>query len=143
MNPSTVILAGLLGSILVAAIVYAVIASAGSRRRQAENLSAIDFARGSFASQLNRGVEIGELLVQLAEALHDTFKLDSAELWLVEEGELRLVAAEPRADRDPIVLTEAELSIAANARVSSAAWAKVWMPALLGGRSESNLRLAP
>jgi signal transduction histidine kinase len=143
MNPSTVILAGLLGSILVAAIVFAVIASAVRRRRQAENLSAIDFARGSFASQLNRGVEMNELLLQLVEALHDTFKLDAAELWLCEDGRLRLVAAEPRADRDPIALTEAELSIAANARVSSAAWAKVWMPALVGGRNESNLRLAP
>ena len=71
MNLSTVILAGLLGSILVTAIVYAVIARAGRRRRQAENLSAIDFARGSFASQLNRGVEMGELLLQLVEALRD------------------------------------------------------------------------
>jgi signal transduction histidine kinase len=56
---------------------------------------------------------------------------------------LRVAAAEPRADRKPIAITPAEETIAANARVSSAAWAKVWLPALLEGREQAALRVAP
>src|SRR5207302_4202122 len=99
--------------------------------------------RTSFASQLARGVPMEELLLQMVEALRDGFKLDAAELWLCEGGSLRLAAAEPRAERQPIPITPAEEAIAANAHVSSASWARVWMPALLEGRDHATLRLAP
>ncbi len=86
---------------------------------------------------------MNELLLQLVEALRDTFHLDSAELWLCEHDELTLVACEPNSERKPIAVTPAEQSIAANARVSSAAWAKVWLPELLDGRPNRNMRVAP
>ena len=86
---------------------------------------------------------MGELLLQMVEALRDGFKLDAAELWLCEGGNLRLAAAEPRKERKPIPVTPAEETIAANARASSASWARVWMPALLEGRDHATLRLAP
>ena len=143
MNPSTVLLGGLLESILLAAAAYGLIATRAGRRRQGKSLSAIDFARGSFASQLSHGVQMDELLLQLVESLRDTFKLDTAELWLCENGQLKLAVADPGTERNPIVITMAEQSIAANARVSSAAWAKVWLPELLNGRPNPNLRVAP
>jgi hypothetical protein len=86
---------------------------------------------------------LDQLLLEMVEALRDGFKLDAAELWLCEGGWLSLAAAAPPAQRDPITVSPAEESIAANARVSSAAWARVWLPGLLEGRPESTLRVAP
>jgi signal transduction histidine kinase len=137
----------LLGALVAAILVIALATSAASaltrRRRETASLSAIDFVRSSFASQLARGVPINELLLQMVEALRDGFKLDSAELWLCEGGSLRLAAGEPRRERMPIPITPAEETIAANARVSSAAWAKVWLPALLEDRDQPPMRVAP
>jgi signal transduction histidine kinase len=137
----------LLGALVAAIVVIALATSAASalarRRQETASLSAIDFVRSSFASQLNRGVPMNELLLQMVEALRDGFKLDTAELWLCEGGSLRLAAAEPGRDRRPIPITPAEETIAANARVSSAAWAKVWLPAVLEERDQAAMRVAP
>jgi len=84
-----------------------------------------------------------ELLLQMVEALRDGFKLDAAEVWLCEAGALRLAAAEPTTARSPIPITPAEETIATNARVSSAAWARVWLPALLDRRNGTTLRVGP
>lgn len=142
MDPA-LLLIGLLAVVILAAVLYGIVASGARRRSQGASLSAIDFARGSFARQLNSGVPLPELLTQLVEALTDTFKLDGAELWLCKNGALRLAASEPPQQRAAVLITTAEESIAANARVSSAAWAKVWLPALLDGRPERYLRIAP
>jgi len=86
---------------------------------------------------------MAELLLQMVEALRDGFKLDAAELWLCENGNLRLAASEPSAQTKAIAITPAEETIAANAHVSSASWAKVWLPKLLEGRDQAILRVAP
>lgn len=137
-----VLLGALVAAILVVALATAAATAMARRRREAASLSAIDFVRSSFASQLSRGVPMDELLLQMVEALRDGFRLDAAELWLCEGGGLRLAAAEPREERKPIPITPAEETIAANAHVSSAAWAKVWLPALLEGRDQATLRVA-
>ena len=137
----------LLGALVAAILVIALATSAASavarRRKETASLSAIDFVRSSFASQLSRGVPMNELLLQMVEALRDGFRLDSAELWLCEGGSLQLAAAEPRTQMKSIPISPAEETIAANAHVSSAAWAKVWLPALLDGRDSATLRVAP
>ena len=138
-----VLLAALVAAILAVALATGAATAISRRRREKASLSAIDFVRSSFASQLSRGVPMDELLLQMVEALRDGFKLDAAELWLCEGGSLRLAAAEPRQERKSISITPAEETIAANARVSSAAWAKVWLPALLEGREQATLRVAP
>jgi signal transduction histidine kinase len=143
MDAATVILVGLLAVILLAGVLYSLSAASARWRHEGASLSAIDFARGSFASQLSRGVPMDDLLLQLVEALRDTFKLDSAELWLCTDGRLTLAGSEPQKERKPISITTSEQSIAANARVSSAAWARVWLPALLDGPAVQNLRVAP
>jgi signal transduction histidine kinase len=84
-----------------------------------------------------------ELMIQMVEALRDGFMLDAAELWLCEGGSLRLAAVEPRCERKTISITPAEETIAANAHVSSASWARVWLPALLEEREQTTLRVAP
>ncbi len=113
------------------------------RRKAAASLSAIDFVRSSFASRLARGDPMDELLIGVVEALDNAFKLDAAELWLHEGGELRRTASNPRRDDAVLNVTPAEESIIANAGVSGLAWAKVWVPALLEGRAETPLRIAP
>jgi len=138
-----VLLAALVAAILAVALATGAATAISRRRREKASLSAIDFVRSSFASQLSRGVPMDELLLQMVEALRDGFKLDAAELWLCEGGSLRLAAAEPRQERKSISITPAEETIAANAHVSSASWAKVWLPALLEGRDQAILRVAP
>lgn len=143
MDYAALILFGLLAVVFVSALLYSVVAAGVRRRNQGASLSAIDFARASFARQLNTGVPLAENLLLLVEALRDTFKLDAAELWLCENGSLSLAASEPRHQRTPVPITRAEESIAANATVSSSAWAKVWLPALLDGRADRQFRVAP
>jgi len=139
----TFLLAALVAAILVVALATSAASALTRRRSETKSLSAIDFVRSSFASQLARGVPLDELLLQMVEALRDGFKLDAAELWLLEDGTLRLGAAEPRTQRNPIAITPAEEAIVANAHVSSASWARVWLPALLDGREQATLRVAP
>jgi hypothetical protein len=143
LDPGAFVLIGLLIALVASAVAYSIVVSAARRRNQGASLSAIDFARASFARQLNTGAPLAELLLQLVEALSDTFKLDASELWLCENGSLNLAASEPRQQRAPLPITSAEESIAVNARVSSAAWAKVWFPAVLDGRADRQVRVAP
>jgi signal transduction histidine kinase len=138
-----ILLGVLVAMILVIALATSAAAAVTRRRKEAASLSAIDFVRSSFASQLSRGVPMDELLLQMVEALRDGFRLDAAELWLCDGGSLRLAAAEPSAPMKAIPISPAEETIAANAHVSSAAWAKVWLPALLEGREQATLRVAP
>jgi len=143
LNRPTTLLVALVAAILMIALAASAASAVTRRRKEAASLSAIDFVRSSFASQLSRGVPMDELLLQMVEALRDGFQLDAAELWLCEDGRLRLSAAEPRAQKSSIPITLAEEAIAANAQVSSAAWARVWLPALLEGRDLASLRVAP
>jgi len=57
-------------------------------------------------------VPMADLLLQMVEAMRDSFKLDAAELWLNEGGLLRLTASEPKRELAPIPITPAEESIA-------------------------------
>jgi signal transduction histidine kinase len=139
----TILLGALVAAILVIALATSAASAVTRRRKETASLSAIDFVRSSFASQLSRGVPMDELLLQMVEALRDGFRLDAAELWLCEGGSLRLAAAEPGATTRAIPISPAEETIASNARVSSAAWARVWLPPLLEGRDGATLRVAP
>jgi signal transduction histidine kinase len=143
LDSPTLWLAALVAAMLVVAIATSAASALARRRRETKSLSAIDFVRSSFASQLARGVPMDELLLQMVEALRDGFKLDTAELWLLEAGTLRLAATEPTTEKNRIAITPAEETIVANAHVSSASWARVWLPALLDGREQATLRVAP
>jgi len=143
LDPSAALLVALLAAIVAAAVVYGVLAASSRRQTEGASLSAIDFARTSFARQLNTGAPMSELLLEMVEALRDTFHLDAAELWLCADDKLTLEATDPKGERSPIAITPPDQSIAANARVSSAAWAQVWLPSLLDGRPSRALRVAP
>ncbi len=140
---STILLGAMLAAIVVVTVVAAIISSERRRRRESASLTAIDFVRTSFASRLARGEPMDELLLQVVEALRDSFHLDGAEVWLDTGGAIRRTVSDPPGEARQVTLTSAEESIAANARVSGRAWVKVWLPALLDGRTERGLRIAP
>ena len=86
----------MLGAMVVITVIAGLISNERRRRRVAANLTAIDFVRSTFASRLARGDPMDELLLQVVEALRDSFKLDAAELWLHDAGVMRRVASNPR-----------------------------------------------
>jgi signal transduction histidine kinase len=143
LDPATLMLAGILITIAVIAAGAALFATYGQRRREAASLTAIDFVRSSFVSRLSHGESINELLQQVVNALRESLKLDRAEVWLSEAGELRLTVSDPVRDgaRIPLLLNIG--AIAANARVSGRPWARVWLPELLPEKVDTALRIAP
>jgi signal transduction histidine kinase len=138
------VLAAILGAMVLITFGAGLVSSRRRRRQAASNLAAIDFVRNSFASRLARGDPIDELLAQVVESLCDTFKLDAAELWLHDAGVLTIAACSPARSKAELKVTAAEESIIANARVSGAPWAKVWLQGLLEGRADAAaVRIAP
>jgi signal transduction histidine kinase len=108
----------------------------GTREAPGEALS-------TFGSRMTRAVAMDELLLQLAESLHKTMRLDSAEIYTGAGDVLQRAVSVPDAGAQSIVLTDRERPIVARAGVSGSAWASVWLPALLDGREHAQLRVAP
>jgi signal transduction histidine kinase len=108
----------------------------GTREAPGEALS-------TFGSRMTRAVAMDELLLQLAESLRKTMRLDSAEIYTGAGDVLQRAVSVPDAGAHSIVLTDRERPIVARAGVSGSAWASVWLPALLDGREHAQLRVAP
>ncbi len=84
-----------------------------------------------------------ELLLQLAETLHKTMALTSAEVYTGAGDVLEATVSVPDAGARPIVLTARERTVVSAAGLSGSAWASVWLPVLLDGRRDAELRVAP
>lgn len=97
----------------------------------------------TFGTRLSRAIPMDELLLQLAESLRRTLSLDSAEIWTGSNGVYDRSVTDP--EREPIRLHigEKELPVVARAGVVGPAWLKIWLPALVAGREESMMRVAP
>jgi signal transduction histidine kinase len=143
MDVLTLTLVGVLIGIGALAVLGGIIAAQRSRRRAAQSLSAIDFVRNTFPSRLRRREPLDELLKQLVEALHDTFGLDRAEVWMAGDNMLRLILSDPAREAAPIPLSVAEQSVVANAKISGSAWARTWLPALISADSVTSARIVP
>jgi len=102
-----------------------------------------DEALRTFGNRLSRAIPLDELLLQLAESLHTTMALEAAEVWTGSQGLLERVVSVP--ERGPARLTvgQAAAPVVARAGVSGPAWLAVWLPALLAGRENAILRVAP
>jgi signal transduction histidine kinase len=97
----------------------------------------------TFGSRMTRAVSMDELLLQLAESLRKTMRLDRAEIYTGAGDVMERTVSVPDAGRTSIVLTDRERQVVARAGVSGSAWASVWLPALLDGREQAQLRVAP
>ncbi len=95
----------------------------------------------TFAGRMSRAVPLDELLLQLAESLHKSLGLVSAEVWTGTDGVLDRVASVPSRVAERIKLTPDELAVVARSHVSGNAWVQVWIPELLAGRSGSLVRV--
>lgn len=97
----------------------------------------------TFGSRLSRAVPMDELLLQMAESLRKTMRLDAVEVWTGSGGRLERAVSDPDRGSARITLNPAEEPVVARAGVSGPAWMKVWLPQFLAGRTSPNIRLAP
>jgi signal transduction histidine kinase len=141
--PATIALAGILIAMVAIVGASAIANWVANRRRQAASLTAIDFVRVSFVSHLIHGEPMDEVLHQVVEELRGSIKLESAEIWLAGSAELELAAADPEVQSAAVALPRSVASILSNAPVSGRPWLVMWLPALLDGRGDVALRLAP
>jgi signal transduction histidine kinase len=98
---------------------------------------------GVFGERLSRAIPMEELLLQLAESLRESLRLSSVEVWSGTRELLRRTVAIPHREPVELALTPDESSVVARAGVSGPAWAAVWLPSVIGGREDAQLRVAP
>ncbi|MBA3652772.1 MAG: sensor histidine kinase [Actinobacteria bacterium] len=96
----------------------------------------------SFGTHLSRAIPLDELLIQLADSLRGTLQLRSAEVWRNGGGVLERAASRPDRPVARVELAAAEESALSRAGISGAAWARVWLAAVLDGRDDGPLRVA-
>jgi signal transduction histidine kinase len=97
----------------------------------------------TFGSRMTRAISMDELLLQLAESLRKTMALTSAEVYTGAGEVLERAAAVPDTGPRSVVVTARERAVVARAGVSGNAWTAVWLPAVLAGRLQVHLRVAP
>jgi signal transduction histidine kinase len=97
----------------------------------------------TFGSRLSRAIPMDELLLQVAESLRKTLGLASAEVWTGSGGHLDRTVSVPDTKVERLVLSPDEQTVVARAGVTGTAWVEIWLPALLAGREDSVVRVAP
>jgi signal transduction histidine kinase len=97
----------------------------------------------TFGSRLTRALPLDELLLQLAESLKKTMLLSVAEVWTRGTGSLERAVSVPECGPGHLEVGTEEESVIARAGVSGAAWARIWLPAVLSGEDDEVLRVAP
>ncbi|MGN6791964.1 MAG: GAF domain-containing sensor histidine kinase [Streptosporangiaceae bacterium] len=97
----------------------------------------------TFGSRMTRAISMDELLLQLAESLRKTMNLTSAEVFTGMGDVLERTAAVPAAGPASQVITARERPVVTRAGISGNAWVSVWLPALLEGRGDCQLRVMP
>ena len=101
-----------------------------------------DDAIKTFAGRMSRAVPMDELLLQLAESLKKSLTLTASEVWTGAAGSLERTVSVPDRGSAHLSLEGEELGVAARAHVQGNAWLQIWMPGLLAGRGDKQVRAA-
>ena len=102
-----------------------------------------DEAIKTFGTRLSRAIPMDELLLQLAESLRKTMNLRAAEIWTGKDGVYDLAVSVPDRGAKQLRIEDAALPVVTRAGVSGSAWVAVWLPDLLVGREDDQVRLVP
>lgn len=97
----------------------------------------------TFGQRLTRSIPLDELLLQLAENLHKSMVLSSAEVWTGKDGRYERAAGVPHRHAAPITIGPKELPVVARAGVSGGTWLEIWVPQLVGSSGSAAMRVAP
>jgi signal transduction histidine kinase len=97
----------------------------------------------ALGTRLSRATPLDELLLELAESLRTSLRLEAAEIWTGSRGLLERATSDPDRGWASLSLAPAEESVIARSGVSGPAWLAVWLPALLDGRRDRPLRVVP
>ncbi len=97
----------------------------------------------TFGSRLSRAIPMDELLLQLAESLHKTMALTTAEVWTGSGEHMERTISVPHRPPEQLMIEASALPVVARAGVSGGAWVAVWLPDLLIGRVDAQVRVAP
>jgi signal transduction histidine kinase len=100
-------------------------------------------ALDNLTARMTRAVPMDELLLQLAESLHDSSATGGAEVWVASDEALVRTVSVPSLPAERLELGAEEQRVVARARVSGNAWVAMWAPALLKGREDEIVRVAP
>jgi signal transduction histidine kinase len=97
----------------------------------------------AFGDRAARELPADELLRRLAEALRDSLGLSTVEVWTREEAGLgRLLSLPHRAAAVPRLGPTAAEALQRSG-VAGEAWLRLWVPELLEGRGDAQVRVAP
>ena len=102
-----------------------------------------DEAIKTFGTRLSRAIPMDELLLQLAESLRKTMNLRASEIWTGKDGVYDLAVSVPDRSAKQLRIEDAALPVVTRAGVSGSAWVAVWLPDLLVGREDDQMRLVP
>ncbi|MGQ0432811.1 MAG: GAF domain-containing sensor histidine kinase [Microthrixaceae bacterium] len=141
-------------TLLVLSMVAAAVSSVAyvpARERLAETANRLvygerhppDEVLRTWGSRLSRSIPMDELLLQLAESLRKVLVLRRAEIWTGTPDRLELAVSVPDRTAPPLLLGPKEQPVVARAGVTGNAWLEVWLPSLLAGRANPQLRVAP
>jgi signal transduction histidine kinase len=97
----------------------------------------------ALGTRLSRALSLDEVLLELVESVRSGLRLETAEVWTGSGGLLERSMSDPDRGWASLSLAPAEEAVVARGGVSGPAWLAVWLPALLAGRGEGPLRVAP
>jgi signal transduction histidine kinase len=102
-----------------------------------------DDVLAAFGDRATRDVPVEELLRQLAETLRATLALQAAEVWTGDNAGLARLLSVPHHDAAVTSLGPEDVDVLRRAGVAGEAWLALWLPQLLAGRTDVQVRIAP
>ena len=97
----------------------------------------------AFGDRAAREIPVEELLRQLAEALRDAYGLAAVEVWTRDGADLVRLLSLPHRAAPLTRLGATECEALRRSGVAGESWLRLWVPALLEGRGDAQVRVAP